>query len=228
MGQELARAAFEHVGKKATDKVLETAAKKLRISNMEELLARLGNAELRARDVVHSVYTELAAEKQPDVDSRRAVIGLQPGQSFTRSQCCQALPGERIIGIVSQGQGVSVHAIDCHSLIRYEDTPELWLDLHWHSGTHGAVYSTTLDVTISNDAGVLGRICTLIGELQSNISDLEFIERNPDFYRMNISVELRDIEHLHALTTVLEAEVQVTSLKRLRHRQLAIDDKITI
>jgi GTP pyrophosphokinase/guanosine-3',5'-bis(diphosphate) 3'-pyrophosphohydrolase len=227
MGQELARAAFEHVGKKATDKVLETAAKKLRIPDTGELLARLGNAELRARDVVHSVYTELAAGQQPEVDSRRAVIGLQPGQSFRRSQCCQALPGERIIGIVSQGQGVSVHAIDCQSLVRYEETPELWLDLHWHSGTHGAIYSVTLDMTISNDAGVLGRICTLIGELQSNIADLEFIERNPDFYRLNIIVELRDIEHLHALTTVLEAEVQVTTLRRLRHEQPSVNENMT-
>ena len=227
MGQELARAAFEHVGKKATDKVLETAAKKLRISNMGELLARLGNAEIRARDVVNSVYTELAEEQQPEVDSRRAVIGLKPGQSFTRSQCCQALPGERIVGIMSKGQGVSVHSIDCHSLVCYEETPELWLDLHWHSGTHGAVYAVTLDMTISNDAGVLGRVCTLIGELKSNIADLEFIERNPDFYRLHIIAELRDIEHLHALTTVLEAEVQVTTLSRLRHGQPSVNEQVS-
>lgn len=101
MGQELARAAFEHVGKKATDKALSTAAKKMRIPNKEELLARLGSAELRSRDVVQSVYPELASDQQPVVDSRRAVIGLAPGQSFNRSPCCQALPGERIIGIAA-------------------------------------------------------------------------------------------------------------------------------
>ena len=56
----------------------------------------------------------------------------------------------------------------------------------------------------------------LIGEAQGNISELEFIERNPDFYRLTMNVELRDIEQHHAVTTVLEAEVQVAALKRLR------------
>ena len=224
MGQELARAAFEHLGKKATDKVLETAAKKLRILDVNELLARLGNAELQARDVVQSVYANLTADEEPEVDSRRAVIGLEPGQSFSRSSCCQALPGERIIGIVSEGHGVSVHAIDCNSLIKFENSPELWLDLHWHSGKHAAVYPVSFDVTISNDAGVLGRVCTLIGETQGNICDLEFIERNPDFYRLTMNVELRDIEHLHALTTVLEAEVQVAALKRLRRPHARVNN----
>ncbi len=228
MGQELARAAFEHLGKKATDKVLETAAKKLRLPNVNELLARLGNAELRARDVVQSVYADLSVDKEPDVDSRRAVIGLRQGQSFSRSPCCQALPGERIVGIMTEGHGVSVHAIDCDSLAKYEDSPELWLDLHWHSGKHAAVYPVTLDMTIANDAGVLGRVCTLIGEAQGNISELEFIERNPDFYRLTMNVELRDIEHLHAVTTVLEAEVQVAALKRLRRARPRINEQLIL
>jgi guanosine-3',5'-bis(diphosphate) 3'-pyrophosphohydrolase len=55
----------------------------------------------------------------------------------------------------------------------------------------------TLDVTITNDAGVLGRICTLIGEQKANISDLHFMDRKPDFYRLLIDVDLRDAEHLH-------------------------------
>ena len=83
-------------------------------------------------------------------------------------------------------------------------------------------------MTISNDAGVLGRVCTLIGESQGNISDLEFLERNPDFYRLTMNVELRDIEHLHALTTVLEAEVQVASLERLRRSQPRVNEYLTI
>ena len=158
------------------------------------------------------------------VDSRRAVIGLAPGQSFNRSPCCQALPGERIIGIAAHGQGVAVHTIDCEVLVNYENKPDLWLDLHWHSGKHAAVYPVTLDLTISNDAGVLGRICTLIGEQLANISDLEFVERNPDFYRLNMNVDLRDIEHLHAVTTVLEAEGQVATVARLRRGQASVSE----
>ncbi len=92
------------------------------------------------------------------------MIGLQTGQSFERAPCCQPLPGERIVGITYRGKGVVVHTIDCDRLSEFEEQPGRWVDLHWHSGTHPAVYTVTLDMTIGNDAGVLGRICTLIGE----------------------------------------------------------------
>jgi GTP pyrophosphokinase/guanosine-3',5'-bis(diphosphate) 3'-pyrophosphohydrolase len=74
----------------------------------------------------------------------------------------------------------------------------------------------TLEVTIGNDAGVLGRICTLIGEHKANISDLEFVDRKPDFYRLHLHVELRDAEHLHSVMLALEAESDVAEIARFR------------
>ncbi|QBF30008.1 bifunctional (p)ppGpp synthetase/guanosine-3',5'-bis(diphosphate) 3'-pyrophosphohydrolase [Thalassococcus sp. S3] len=218
LGRELARAAFENVGRKATDKVLDTAAKHLRLDKRDALLARLGSAELTAHDVVQAVYPELAPDEGDAIPLRRAVIGLQPGQSFERAPCCQPLPGERIVGITFRGKGVVVHAIDCDRLGDYEDQLSRWVDLHWHDGTHPAVYGTTLDLTIGNDAGVLGRICTLIGEKKANISDLDFVDRKPDFYRILINVELRDVEQLHSLMLTLEAESDVASVERYREK----------
>ncbi|WP_050928612.1 RelA/SpoT family protein [Aestuariivita boseongensis] len=219
LGQELARAAFEHVGRKATDKALDTAAKHLRLDNRDVLLARLGSAEITGHDVVQAVYPELAPDEGDQISPRRAVIGLQAGQSFERAPCCQPLPGERIVGITFRGKGVVVHAIDCDRLGEYEDQPDRWVDLHWHAGTHPPIYSATLDLTIGNDAGVLGRICTLIGEKKANISNLNFVDRKPDFYRLLIDVELRDIEQLHSLMLALEAESDVAALER--HRDMA-------
>ncbi len=216
LGRELARSAFEHVGRKATDKALDTAAKHLRLKDRDELLARLGSAELTAHDVVQAVYPELASDEAEPISPRRAVVGLQPGQSFERAPCCQPLPGERIVGITQRGKGVVVHAMDCDLLSQFEDQPERWVDLHWHGGTHPAAYEVTLDMTIGNDAGVLGRICTLIGERKANISDLRFIDRKPDYYRLVIDVELRDIEQLHSLMLTLEADSDVAAIERHR------------
>ncbi|KUP94135.1 RelA/SpoT family protein [Tritonibacter horizontis] len=218
LGHELARSAFEHVHKKATDKALETAARALRVSDVTELLARLGAAVITAHDVVQAVYPELTAKEGEEVSPRRAVIGLEPGQKFERASCCEPLPGERIIGITSRGQGVIVHAADCDRLGEFEDQMDRWVDVHWHSGTHPAVYSTTLELTIGNDAGVLGRICTLVGEKKANISNLEFVDRKPDFYRLMINVELRDVEQLHSLILTLEAESDVAAVARYRQR----------
>ena len=88
LGRELARVAFEHVGKKATEKALTTAARNLGLMGHEELLARLGSAELTARDVVGTLYPDLADARQGEVvDEARSVVGLPEGQLSTRAQC---------------------------------------------------------------------------------------------------------------------------------------------
>ncbi|SFN82179.1 guanosine-3',5'-bis(diphosphate) 3'-pyrophosphohydrolase [Roseovarius lutimaris] len=216
LGRELARSAFEHVGKKATDKALEAAARTLRLRDAEEVRARLGSAELTAHQVLNAVYPDLVPDAGNEVTRDLAVIGLEADQSFERARCCQPLPGERIVGITYRGRGVVIHAIDCETLTAYDDQPQRWLDLHWHNGTHPAVYAVTLDVTIGNDAGVMGRICTLIGEQKANISDLIFVDRKPDFYRLLIDVELRDAEHLHGVLSALDAETDVAAVERYR------------
>ena len=218
LGQELARAAFENVGKKATDKALRTAAKMLGLADEADLLARLGSAEMPARRVVEILYPELAQASAEEVDSGRPVAGLTADQAFRRANCCQPVPGERIVGITYRGKGVVVHAIDCPALEEFEDHTSRWVDLHWHSGRHKPVFTISLDLTISNDAGVLGRICTLIGEQKANISDLRFTDRKPDFYRLIVDVDLRDVEHLHMVMTALEAETEVAQISR--HRDL--------
>ncbi len=221
LGRELARAAFENVGKKATDKVLEKAARTLRFPDAETLLARLGGAEVTASEVVEAVYPNLSIHETADVEARRAVVGLAHGQGFERAPCCQPLPGERIVGLAHRGRGVSVHAIDCAILADYEDQPARWLDLHWADGTHPPVYGVSLELTITNDAGVLGRICTLIGEQRANISDLRMVDRKPDYYRLLLDLELRDAEHLHQVMSVLEAESNVAAVERRRDPGLA-------
>jgi GTP pyrophosphokinase/guanosine-3',5'-bis(diphosphate) 3'-pyrophosphohydrolase len=219
LGQELARAAFDHVGKKATDKALRTAARTLGLADDQDLLARLGSAELTARRVVETLYPELVQATADEVDARRPVVGLAADQSFRRAGCCQPVPGERIVGITYRGTGVVIHAIDCPALEEFEEQPTRWVDLHWHAGRHAAVHTVSLELTISNDAGVLGRICTLIGEQKANISDLRFTARKPDYYRVIVDVDLRDVEHLHKVMTALDAETDVAQIAR--HRDLS-------
>jgi GTP pyrophosphokinase/guanosine-3',5'-bis(diphosphate) 3'-pyrophosphohydrolase len=218
LGQELARVAFEHVGRKATDKALRTAARTLGLADETEVLARVGSAELTAREVVEALYPELAAKTSEEIEGRRAVAGLAADQTFRRANCCQPVPGERIVGITYRGQGVVVHAIDCPALAEFEEQPNRWVDLHWHSGRHAPVHTVSLNITIANDAGVLGHICTLIGQQKANISDLTFVDRKPDFYRLILEVDLRDVEHLHMVLTALEAESDVAHVER--HRDL--------
>jgi len=216
LGRELVRVSFENVGKSPTEKALKTAGKSLGLSNVDDLLERVGAAEITSRDVVSAIYPELVKSVGAEIEARRAVIGLNADQSHRRAQCCQPIPGERIVGITYRGQGVVVHAIDCDVLADLEDQTERWIDLHWQEGTHSASNTITLDLTITNDAGVLGRICTLIGENDANISDLQFIDRKPDYYRLLVEVDLRDVEHMHIVMTALEADSNVATIARHR------------
>ncbi|WP_071674565.1 RelA/SpoT family protein [Nioella nitratireducens] len=217
LGQELARVAFEQVGKKATDKALETAAKTMNLASGEEILARIGSAELSGREVVAALYPELVSRSDQEETVRRPVIGLPPGAEINRAQCCQPVPGERIVGVPYKGRGPILHAIDCPALADLDAMADNWIDVHWTEGRHAAVHNVTINVTIGNSKGVLGRICTLIGEQNANISDLHFMDRKPDYFRLLIDIEVRDAEHLHAVMMAVEADSDVATLERYRN-----------
>ncbi|WBU55531.1 RelA/SpoT family protein [Paracoccus sediminicola] len=222
LGAELVRISFDHHGRRVTDKALRTAASKLALPDADELLARIGCAELSAQEVLATLYPELG-ERKETVDPKRPVAGLEADQSLSRATCCQPLPGERIVGITYRGRGVIIHSIDCPVLAGLDNEEDLkrWVDLQWREGRHPPAYPVTLTATIRHDAGVLGRICTLIGSQGANISDLVFIDRKPDFYRLQIEVELHGMDQLHALLTALEAESDVAQVTRLLRPELA-------
>jgi GTP pyrophosphokinase/guanosine-3',5'-bis(diphosphate) 3'-pyrophosphohydrolase len=215
LGRELARVALERVGKKATDKALATAASHMGINSTEELLAKMGSAEMTGKELIEVLYPELMrVDEIGQEEPTERIVGLSADQYAQPSDCCQPLPGERIVGIATRGRGVLVHRIDCEKLIDYENEPDRWIDLHWPEGGRTADQNATIEVTMTNDAGVLGRICTLVGEQNANISDLEFTDRKPDFYRMTIDIEVRDVEHLMHVLTAVEADSDVAQVLR--------------
>ncbi|WP_112321816.1 RelA/SpoT family protein [Oceanibium sediminis] len=219
LGQEIARVALERVGKKATDKALKTAAKQLLLEDADDLLARLGAAELTGQELIRTLYPELIRDDDMTRDGigpERPIIGLPGGQTAQPAPCCQPIPGERIIGIAVRGQGVQIHAIDCPTLAALEDQADRWMDLRWTDGAARTPHLACIEAVIANDAGVLGRICTLIGEQRANISDIVFTDRKPDFYRIVIDLEVRDLKHLHNVQTALEADSDVTQVTRFR------------
>jgi GTP diphosphokinase / guanosine-3',5'-bis(diphosphate) 3'-diphosphatase len=220
LGREIARVALARLGKKATDKALETAANRLALDGANDMLARLGAAEMTGRDLVATLYPELLRDagqpRSPGDEADAVVIGLGSGQEAHPASCCKPVPGERIVGIVDRGKGVIVHAIDCVRLAVYEAEPERWIDLRWTGASGRAEHEARIEITMANDAGVLGRICTLIGEQRANITDIVFVERKPDFYRTVVDIEVRDMEHLTNVLTAIDADQDVAGVRRFR------------
>jgi RelA/SpoT family (p)ppGpp synthetase len=219
LGKEFARVAFENVGKRPTNKALLTAAKMFALKTADDVLVSLGSAELTGTQVVEALYPEIIRKRPIDeIEPSKAIIGLMSEQNAQRSSCCEPLPGERIVGILTKGKGVMIHTIDCDRLAIYDQVQDRWIDLHWSEGNHQALNEVLINITIGNDAGVLGRICTLIGEQNANISDMRFEEKQPDFYRIAVSIEVRDVKHLHNVVTSLNADTDVAEITR--HRDL--------
>lgn len=224
LGRELARVALEHVGKKASDKALMTAAKKLGLKDHKQVLLKLGSAEIMGVELVEALYPSLLKKSEANTNKSVAkVIGLSSDQYIEAASCCQPLPGERIVGIATRGKGVSVHSMHCETLIEYEDKSDRWIDLAWTKGHSATVNKVTIEVTMANFSGVLGRICILISEQDSNIIDMHFSDRKQDFYRIAIDIAVRDVQHLENIITAVEADSDVAQVLQSRRHQVTLE-----
>ena len=188
-------------------------------------MAALGSVQFTGFDLVNSLYPELintkSAPLSPDQDSI-SFIGLSPDSNGSPAPCCLPIPGDPIVGIAQKKRGVVVHAIDCALLAAFESKPNLWLEVRWPSGTNKPVHSTSIEVTMVNSVGVLGRICTLIGEQGANISDLTFVMRKPDFYKTVFELTVRDLKHLHNIITSIQVDIDVSEASRYRTNNINV------
>ncbi|MFL2806296.1 MAG: RelA/SpoT family protein [Paracoccaceae bacterium] len=218
LGNAIARNAFEKVNKKPTERALVTAAKKIGSKTADDILAALGAAELTGIELMKLIYPEMfKGENLPEYSSDViSFVGLPAGAKGKTAKCCKPLPGERIVGISRKGKGVLIHAIDCQQLIDFEEKNENWLDLRWPEkfGTEG--YSSSVIVTLLNKAGVLGKICSLIGEQKANITDIKFFEERADYYIIYIELDVRNIEHLMNILSAITADEDVAEASRHR------------
>jgi GTP diphosphokinase / guanosine-3',5'-bis(diphosphate) 3'-diphosphatase len=221
LGREIARVALERVGKKATDKALAAAAKRMGEDDPEDVLAKLGAAEVTGRDLVTALYPELIRASDGPQGARDEtapiVVGLGSGQEGWPAPCCSPIPGERIVGIAVRGKGVMIHAIDCAELVTYEEQPDRWIDLRWADSHVTPDHDVKIELVMANDTGVLGRICTLIGEQRANITNIQFTDRKPDYYRMLVDIEVRDMEHLTHVLTAIDADSDIAEVRRHRN-----------
>ena len=218
IGKEIARVSLKRIGKKATEKALKTAAKKLALGNSDEVLAALGSVELTGDELIKLLYPgKVTGLSLPTLGKRLlSFIGLEPGQEANTASCCMPIPGERIVGIAVRGQGITIHAIDCDHLENLNDKQKHWIDLRWPEGDGQNSHPTCLTISMYNGMGVLGRICSLIGESGANITNMDFFDRKPDFYKIIIEIHVKDLKHLSDIMTSIETDSDVSVVERTR------------
>jgi (p)ppGpp synthase/HD superfamily hydrolase len=186
LGRDLATQGFERAGRSSGDKTFRVAAERLGFASVDDMLADLAQGRITAGRVIGAVYPSQPAEEdqQPEPEIRQRVqgAGLRRGQRVRFCESCWPLPGDRIMGLARVGD-VIVHTSFCPVLEAYENNLERWVDLSWHGdAAKSSSNLARIDMTLANQPGALGLVCTLVGELHANIDNLSMYERKPDFY----------------------------------------------
>src|SRR5688572_20601818 len=230
LGRAMIQKEFQHEGYEYADKSLEGVLKKFKAEDTGDLLAQIGEGLQGAREVVNAIFPGTRAkapEKVVPLNRQRAkaakgshaipIRGLIPGMAMHFAGCCHPLPGDRIVGIVTTGKGVTIHTIDCETLESFAETPERWLDVAWDQDPNSTEQHVgRLSVVITNQPGSLGSLTTVIGKNLGNISNLKITNRSIDFFEVLVDVEVKDVRHLTNIIAALRATPAISSVDRAR------------
>jgi len=161
---------------------------------------------------------EAGARAEPAARNALPIRGLIPGMAIHFAGCCHPLPGDRIIGIVTTGKGVTIHTADCQTLESFAATPERFVDVDWeYDGPGRQSHVGRIHVVTANEQGALANLTNVIAKHDGNINNLKIINRQADFFEMAIDLEVSDLGHLSNIIAALRASPSVTTVERARN-----------
>ena len=232
LGKAMIQKVFRQEGYEFTEKALGAAQEHYRIEEVDDIYAKIGSGVFVARDVFKIIFPGHQAEmpkrpseqldqvtklRRPDESGPMPIKGLIPGMAMHFARCCHPLPGDRIVGIVTTGKGVTIHTIDCDTLENFADTPERWLDVSWgDQGDATDIQVGRLIMTIANEPNALGTVTTVIGRNAGNITNLKIVNRSVDFWDMIMDIGVNDTKHLNNIIAALRATPCIVSVERAR------------
>jgi (p)ppGpp synthase/HD superfamily hydrolase len=148
-------------------------------------------------------------------DGAIPIRGLD-GEMAVRFAESGAVPGERIVGIMTPGEGITVYPIQSPALKAFDDEPERWLDVTWDVDEEKPVrFPARIEVTAINEPGTLVQVATVIADNDGNISNIKITKSAPDFSIILIDVEVFDIKHLNRLIAQLRSRPVVSGVQRV-------------
>jgi RelA/SpoT family (p)ppGpp synthetase len=126
-----------------------------------------------------------------------------------------AVPGDRVVGIITPGEGITVYPTFSSKLQEFNDHPERWIDVAWDiDEDNHERFPAQIIVTAINEPGTLANIAKIIGNSEGNIDKLAMLSRAPDFTKMLIDIEVWDIKHLNDIIFSLRQQKVVSKAER--------------
>ena len=217
-GEDLADKMFEphlpHFGKKEVDDLLADVGEGL-LSRQQVTEVVLGRK--RANPQASGMLSTLSSpfrKKKIGSSAPMPIKGLIPGMALHFAGCCHPIPGDKIVGIVTTGKGVTIHTMDCETLENYADAPERWIDVAWEKDSMEAGHIGRLRAHISHEPAALATVTNVIAKDGGNINNLKITNRSTDFFEILVDIEVKDVHHLNNIIANLRSKEVVQSVER--------------
>ena len=244
LGRQIVLRAFERANKPYADEKLKAALHRLARQSVEDVLAAVGRGEMFSGDVVRAVHPDFREERKPaqpakgepgwfGLNKAASLVFKVPGKDEVSPNAIPirglngdlpvrfapnggAVPGDRIVGILTPGEGITIYPIQSPALTAFDDQPERWLDVRWDLDEDRAeFFPSQILVNAINEPGALGTIATVIGEEGANIDHVEFVNRSSDFRDIVIDLQVHDLKHLNSIISLLKTKSVVSKVERV-------------
>jgi guanosine-3',5'-bis(diphosphate) 3'-pyrophosphohydrolase len=241
LGRQIVERAFERAGRKFSDAKLKSALPRLARHSIDDVFIGVGRGEIYSADVVRAIYPDFREERKagpaispnesgwfglakanqlvfraPGTDPTVPLRGLEADTPVRFAPKGGAVPGERIVGIRTPGEGITIYPIHSPALVEFDDKPDQWLDVRWDlDKAKKSLFPTQILVTTLNEPGALGAVAATIGETGANIDSVVFNPTGPDFREIRFDLEVSDIQHLNAVIAQLRDKPVVSKVERI-------------
>src|SRR4051812_10691815 len=192
------------------------------VKTTDDLMALIGYGTLSAKQLLGKlVPIDRLREKPPDGAVTAAVKRAFGGGEekikvrgsddvlVFRARCCNPIRGEKIVGYITRGKGVSVHSATCPNVVNLMYDPERRIDVEWDksAGADGAAsYTVKLTMEVEDRKGVLAAVSAKIADINTNIKNMEARTDDADQRaRIDVTVEISDLKHLEKVIKSLKS-----------------------
>ncbi|MDA1107333.1 MAG: bifunctional GTP diphosphokinase/guanosine-3',5'-bis pyrophosphate 3'-pyrophosphohydrolase [Proteobacteria bacterium] len=198
---------------------IKTLLHELKLKSLDDLLGDIGlgnrPALLVARHLVPPAESGAGAEPVAAAEGQPLAIRGTEGMVVAYARCCRPIPGDRILGYVSAGRGVVIHAESCKNVTIFRKHPEKWIEVEWAPGVVGE-FAVDIRVEVANQRGALATLAAAIAERGANIENVGIEEHDGMYTAINFTIAVHDRVHLARIMRRLRAVPIVVRIARVR------------
>ena len=211
-----------------SDQLLEVA-RESGFESTDEMVAAIGYGRLSAVTVMGRLVPTPAEGEKPEPPQGPPVskpltvkvdekgVKVQGGRDLLMqlSRCCNPVPGDRIMGYITRGRGLSIHSVGCPNLEALDYDRERLIEVEWDT-TAASTHAVKVSVLTVDRTGVLANVSTAISACEANISRAEITTREDRKALLDFVVEVTNTAHLNRVLKAIERVEGVITARRIR------------